>query len=156
MRLFANACVACLFLMLFAAVPAYAAGGNVDKIGSFENNGLTAEIDTYTEGAIIVAVIAIRQGDRVETFAFDKNDWPDLERLWNGARAKAGGNYVSVGSLAETDTSEKCVILMAAGPAIRLTIVSPIEGALVFDVPSYMAGEFEAKLRQAAAVVTPS
>lgn len=156
MRLFANACWACLFLILFAVAPANAAGGNVDKIGTFENNGLTAEIDTYTEGAIVVAVIAIRQGDKVETFAFDRNDWADLERLWDDARSKAGGDYLSIGSLAEKDTSEKCVILFAAGPTIRITVVSPIEGAMVFDVPSYMASEFEAKLRQAASVVTSS
>lgn len=156
MRTFANACWACLLLLLVAAVPAQAAGGTIDKLGVFENNGMTAEVDTYTEGATIVAVIAIRRGDQVETFAFDRNDWPDLERLWTGARGKAGGSYASIGSLAEKDTTEKCVIAVAAGPAIRLTILSPIDGALAFDLRSDQASEFEAKLRQAASVVTAS
>jgi hypothetical protein len=147
-----------LFLLsaLLFAMPAYAGDGKTDLIGHFENGGAVAEIDTYTDGAVVVAVMAIKISNRTMTFAFDRNDWPALERLWSAARSTGGEKLVSVGSLAEVGTTEKCVITFAAGPQIRLTIVSPIDGALVFDVPRTMGDDFDAKLRAAATVTTAS
>ncbi len=143
-----------LFLVLLMAVPARA--GDVSLVGHFENGGIVAEIDTYQDGSVIVAVLALKANGRTLPFAFDRNDWPSLERLWGSASQETGAKYVSFGSLAETGTTEKCVITAAGGPTVRLTVVSPIDGALVFDVPRYMVSDFGAKLKQAASVTTAS
>jgi hypothetical protein len=142
-------------LLLIASVPAWAEG-TINKVGQFSNNGISAEIDTFTEGAVVVAVIAFKSGDQSRTFAFDRNDWPALERLWASAMSKQGSEYTSVGSQAEVGTSEKCVLLAAAGPGVRLTIASPLTGAMVFDIPSSMVADFDTKLRQVASLTTAS
>lgn len=153
MRVLANVALACFLLL---AAGAAKAEGTVQQVGQFINNGVTAEIDTYTDNAVVVAVIVFKSNGHSYTFAFDRNDWPALERLWSAAVDKHASDYVSIGSLAETGTSEKCVMLMAAGPAIRLTIASPIDGAMSFDVAPSFATEFDAKLRDAASVTTAS
>jgi len=153
MRTLARLCAG-LLLVLLAAIPARA--GDVNQVGHFENGGVAAEIDTYTDGNVVVAVVALKANGRTLTFAFDRNDWPALERLWSAASRESADKYVSFGSLAETGTTEKCVIAAAGGPTVRLTVVSPIDGALVFDVPRYMVPDFDAKLRQAASMTTAS
>jgi len=141
-----------VFLFLLAAFPAVA--GDVKVIGHFENGGVVAEINTYTDGDVVVAVIALKASGKTITFAFDSNEWPALERLWDSAKQESGAEYVSFGSLAEKGTTEKCVITAAGGPTVRLTVVSPIDGALVFDVSRDMVSDFDASLNQAASVTT--
>jgi hypothetical protein len=142
------------FLFLMMAVPALA--GDVNIVGHFENGGVTAEIDTYSENGVVVAILAFKTNGRTMTFAFDRKDWPAVDRLWQGAKQARGAKFVSIGSVAERGSDEKCVITAAGGPGIRLTIVSPIDGAVVFNVPRNATGEFDAKLRQAASMTTAS
>jgi hypothetical protein len=143
-----------VFLALLFAAPVQA--GDISTVGQFQNGGATAEIDTFNEKGTIVGILVFKSSGKTLTFAFDRNDWPALDKLWRTARQVQGAKFVSAGSLAETGTDEKGVITFAGGPAIRITIVSPIDGAIVFNVPRSMAGEFEAKLRQAASMTTKS
>ncbi|MDE2164090.1 MAG: hypothetical protein KGL29_01675 [Alphaproteobacteria bacterium] len=156
MRTYATALLTSLLLLLVAAVPARADDGTVNQVAQYTSNGVVAEIDTYTEKDVVVAVLAFKANGVTQTFAFDRNDWPAVERLWNAARDKDGNDYVSIGSLAEVGTTEKCVLLAAGGPMVRLTIVSPIAGALTFNLPREQVQDFDAKLRQAASVTTAS
>jgi hypothetical protein len=141
-------------LLLLIAAPARAGEANV--VGHFENGGVTAEIDTYSETGTVVAILAFTSNGRTMTFAFDRKAWPSVERLWQSAKQVRGQKFVSIGSTVETGGDEKCVITAASGPGIRLTIVSPIDGAVVFNVPRGAVAEFDAKLRQAASMTTSS
>lgn len=143
-----------VFLALLFAAPLQA--GGISAVGQFQNGGTTAEIDTFSDKGTVVAVLVFKSGGKTLTFAFDRNDWPSLDNLWRTAKQVQGAKFVSSGSLAEVGTDEKGVIAFAGGPAIRITILSPIDGAIVFNVPRSMAGEFEAKLRQAASMTTKS
>jgi hypothetical protein len=156
MRMLAKLCPvwAGVFMFLLVAAPMHA--GDVKVVGHYENGGVTAEIDTYSENGAVVAVVAFTSGGRTMTFAFDRNDWPALENLWKSARQVHGAKFVSQGSVSEAGTEEKSVIAAAGGPAIRLTILSPIDGAVVFNVPPKMAADFEAKLKLAASATTKS
>ncbi|MBU6297554.1 MAG: hypothetical protein KJS68_04855 [Alphaproteobacteria bacterium] len=156
MRTVASTVFSSLFLVLVAAVPAHADDGTVNQVAQFANNGVVAEIDTYTNKNVVVAILVLKANGQTQTFAFDRNDWPAVERLWNAARDVNGQQYVSIGSLAEVGTTEKCVLLAASGPTVRLTIVSPIAGALTFDLSREEVQDFDAKLRQAASVTTAS
>jgi len=141
-----------VFLALLFAAPVQA--GDVSTVGQFQSGGITAEIDTYSEKGTVVAIVAFTSGGKTLTFAFDRNAWPSLDKLWRTAKQVQGAKFASAGSLAENGSDEKSVIAFAGGPAIRITILSPIDGAIVFNVPRSMAAEFEAKLRQAAAMTT--
>lgn len=143
-----------LFLALSMTVPARA--GEVSVVGHFDNAGVAAEIRTYTDGGMVLGVVALSANGRSIGFVFDRKDWPALLQLWNAARQETGTKYVSFGSLSEVGTSEKCIIAAASGPTVRLTVVSPIDGALVFDLPRYMVSEFDTKLKAAAAATTGS
>lgn len=67
-----------LVLGLLFVAPAQAGDGTVNVVGHFENGGVVAEIDTYTDNGVVVA---LKANGRLP-FAFDKNDWPALEKLW--------------------------------------------------------------------------
>ncbi|MDE2183343.1 MAG: hypothetical protein KGJ78_10005 [Alphaproteobacteria bacterium] len=129
--------------------------GDLNSIGSYANNGVETNIFTYKEGDTVVALIGMHQGDLRISYAFAKSDWPDFERLWNAARSAGGSSkFVAAGSVPETGTKAKCVITAAGGPNVRLIIVDPSEGAILFDLPPGVEGDFDAKLRQAAAQLT--
>jgi hypothetical protein len=143
--------VGALFVLLLV-VPARA--GDVATIGHFENGGVAVDIDTFSEKGAVVALLAFTSGGRTLTFAFDRNDWPGVSQLFQGAKQVRGAKFVSIGSVNEVGSDEKSVLTAAGGPAIRLTIVSPIDGAIVFNVPRGAVAEFDAKLRQAASMTT--
>jgi hypothetical protein len=142
--------------VLLCAAGGQARAGDLHQVGDYTNNGIEAEIATYSDNGTVVAVLAFKTSSMTVSFAFDRTDWPALERLWQSAYQQSSTDFVSFGSLAETGTKAKCAITAAGGPMIRLTIVDPVAGALVFDVTPGVKADFDTKLRQAAAVTTVS
>jgi len=148
---------ASLFALSLAAVAVLSparAEGNLVNIATYDNNGVQVVLDTYTENGKVVGLIGMYSNNLRISFAFSRGDWPALQNLWQAAMNMDGSDYKSQGSLAETGTSEKCVITAAGGPSVRLTIVDPITGALVFDVQPSVKADFDTKLSQVASVVT--
>jgi hypothetical protein len=148
---------ASLLALFFAAVAAFSparADGNLVNIATYDNNGVQVVLDTYTENDKVVGLIAMYGNNLRISFAFDRGDWAELQNLWQAAMRADGSDYKSVGSLAETGTNEKCVITIAGGPTVRLTIVDPIKGALVFDVQPSVVADFDTRLGQVASAVT--
>lgn len=143
-----------MFLLVAIAVPACA--GDLSQVAHYMRKGVSAEINTYSNKDAVVAVLAFKTKSYTLTFAFDRNDWREMESAWHSAVREKGNKYVSEGSFVEPNTTEKSVLLIAGGPTVRLTIASPINGVIVFDIPRAILADFDAKLRQAASATTAS
>jgi len=137
-------------LMLFAATPlsSASAAGNLVSVGEYNADGVQVNLDTYTDGPQVVALIGMKGSGTSISFAFDQAEWPKLRNLWNAARAKSGGTYQTAGSLKEVGSTAQCVITLAGGPGVRMTIVDPTAGALTYVVQPSDQSDFESKLSQ--------
>jgi hypothetical protein len=145
---------AVLFLLIAIAGPVHA--GNMSPVAHFARKAVTADINTFSDNGTVVALLVFKTKGYMLTFAFDRNDWSEMQSAWKSAVREKGNNYVSEGSFVEPNTTEKSVLLIASGPTVRLTIASPINGVIVFDIPRSMVADFDAKLRQAASAATGS
>jgi hypothetical protein len=137
-------------LLVLMAIPARA--GDLAVIGTYDNKGVEAKLLTYTENGVVVGLVGMEQNGVRISYAFAHSDWAALEKIWSAAVQTTGSEYVAAGSVAETGTKAKCVITASGGPTVRLIIVDPSDGAIMFDVPN--VSDFDAKLRQVAAATT--
>ncbi len=122
--------------------------GTLSSVASYNDGSVKLDFDDYTDGPKIVALMGMKSGDVSISFAFDKAEWPKLLQLWTKALAKTGTSYSTAGSLKEVGSSAQCVITMAGGPAVRITIVDPTAGALVYTVQPGDEAEFGQSLRR--------
>jgi hypothetical protein len=136
-----------LAIMFLLTAPASAAG-NLAKFGNYSDGTVTVELDTYTDGPQVVSLIGMKGNSISISYAFDSAEWPKLLRLWNTASAMAGADYRTAGSLTEVGSSAQCIITLAGGPAVRMTVVDPVAGSLVYIVQKEDQADFETKLRQ--------
>jgi hypothetical protein len=134
-------------LFLLTAAPAYAEGSLL-SVGTYSDGTVTVNLDTYTDGPKIVSLVGMKGNSISISYAFDKAEWPKFLRLWTSAKAMTGSDYKTAGSIIEVGSSAQCVISLAGGPGVRITIVDPTVGALVYVVPPGSEDDFDAKLRQ--------
>jgi len=145
--------VASLFFALMASGAARA-DGQLANHGTFTDGTVNVELDTYTDNGQVVSLIGMKGNGISISFAFDASDWPDLLSLWRSARAKSGDKYQTAGSQKEVGSSAQCVITMAGGPAVKIIIVDPTAGALVYVVNPSDQDSFENDLREIGAMAT--
>ncbi len=139
--------VVILALSLTATVAANAEG-TVSIAGNFSDGAVNVQLATYTDGPAVVALIGMKGNGTSISFAFDTSEWPKLLKLWQEAREKSGDEYQTAGSLTEVGSTAACVITMAGGPAVRITIIDPRRGPLVYDVQPSDQASFESYLSQ--------
>ena len=149
----ASAIVAALFFALSGTSVARA-DGQLANHGTFSDGVVKVEFDTYTDGGQVVSLIGMKGNGLSISFAFDSTDWPHLLSLWQSARAKSGDKYQTAGSLTEVGSSAQCVITMAGGPAVKMIIVDPTAGALVYVINPSDQDSFEGDLREIGAMAT--
>lgn len=133
--------------MALTAPPASAAG-ELNKHGTYDDGATHIDFDNYIDGEKNVALIGVKNNGTTISFAFDKTAWPNLLQLWESARAMSGAKYSTAGTLKEVGSSAQCVITMAGGPDIRISLVDPTAAAFVFVVPVAEQADFESKLRE--------
>ncbi|MGH6870973.1 MAG: hypothetical protein ACREHE_05645 [Rhizomicrobium sp.] len=125
-----------LGLAVFAAMVSSGARaeGTLTNNGTYSDGSVKVDLDDYTDGPSVVALMGMKSGSTSISFAWDSTDWPDVLKLWNDARAMTGSSYATAGSLREVGSSAQAVITFAGGPAVRVTIVDPTAGALIYTV----------------------
>ena len=141
---------AAAFVLVCLAMPARA--GDLNTLGTYNNKGVETRLLTYTENGVVVGLIGMEQNGLRISYAFSRGDWPAFEKVWRTAVETTGSEFKAAGSVPETGTKAKCVIAVAGGPAVRLSILDPVDGAIQFDIPDVQ--DFDAKLRQVAAATT--
>jgi hypothetical protein len=120
----------------------------------YTHGGVVIDLDTYTKGPQIVGLIGMQDGNKSISYAFDKSDIPTLLKMWDEARAVSASEFKSAGTILEVGSTQRCAISAAGGPGIRLSILDPVKGAVVFDLTTDEASEFDTTLRQVAASTT--
>jgi hypothetical protein len=133
--------------LTMAASSAHATG-SLTAVQRFSDGTVNVDMEDYTDGPKVVALIGMKGNGISISFAFDIAEWPKLRKLWNDARALTGPNYATAGSMREVGSSAQCVITFAGGPAVRITIVDPTEGALVYTVQPGDQAAFASALEQ--------
>lgn len=141
---------AAALVVVLLAMPARA--GDLKTFGTYDNKGVETRLLTYTEGDAVVGLIGMEQNGLRISYAFSRADWPEFEKVWRTAMETTGSDYKAAGSVAESGTKAKCVIAVAGGPTVRLSILDPVDGAIQFDIPDVQ--DFDTKLRQVAAATT--
>ncbi len=142
-----------LFVLFFSAAASLspARADDLVRVATYDNGGVKLVLATYAEKGKVVGLIGMTEGSTNVSFAFDRPDTANLLHLWQAAIDEHSASYVSKGSLAEVGTTAQCVLTAAGGPAVRLTIVDPIAGAVVFVVQPDDQADFDAKLHQVVA-----
>lgn len=135
-------------LGLAANAPTAQAAGTLSSVASYNDGSVKVDLDDYVDGPKVVALMGMKGSGISISFAFDRAEWPNLLSLWTKAVAKTGSDYITAGSLKEVGSSAQCVITMAGGPAVRITIVDPTVGALVYTVQPGDEAEFGQSLRR--------
>jgi hypothetical protein len=120
----------------------------------YTHGDVVIDLDTYTKGPQIVGLIGMQDGSKSISYAFDKGDITALFKMWDEARALTSDNFESAGTVLEVGSTQRCAISAAGGPGIRLSILDPVKGAVVFDLTEAEASEFDTGLRQVAASTT--
>jgi hypothetical protein len=137
------------FVMGLAAnAPTAQAEGTLSEVATYDDGTVKVELDDYTDGPQVVALMGMKGNGVSISFAFDQAEWPKLLAIWTDALAKTGPDFTTAGSLTEVGSSAQCVITMAGGPAIRITIVDPTAGSLVYTVAPGDLATFDQALRQ--------
>jgi hypothetical protein len=139
---------ATLFFSAMALAPDTCAAGDLTKHASYNDGAVQYDLDTYVDGSKVVALIGLKSGGTTISFAFDQAEWPKVLKLWQDARAMSGSTYSTAGMLREIGSSAQCVITMAGGPDVRVTVVDPTVAAFVFVVHPADQDDFESKLRE--------
>jgi hypothetical protein len=136
------------FVFFVAAGLTAAQAGQLSKLGGFDSGAVHVDFDNYNDDGKIVALIGMKSDGTTISFAFDKAEWPKLLTLWRSARAMTGSSYATAGSLTEVGSSARCVITLAGGPGVRMTVVDPTAAAFAIVVQPSDADGFENSLRQ--------
>jgi hypothetical protein len=137
-------------LVLFAASTAWAQG-KLDVLGKFLSNGSEFDLAIYRENGETVALVGIAAGQRTSV-AFGANEWHSFVELWHNARAASGGTWQPVGTFKETDTTERALLTVTAGPAVQFNIDGD-KGHFTFVLPASDFAAFDAKVQEMTAAV---
>lgn len=143
-----------LCLTLFASAPALADG--LQNVGTYHDGNSEFVIDSYSKGAVTVGLIGLDDNNLKVSYAFDKTDWPAFYRLWQKARAMSSDKLQTAGSVTETGSATLCIVALAGGPGIRITIVDPTRGAVTVLLQPSDVDAFEANLLSVAGTLTVS
>ena len=125
-------------LGLAANAPTAQAAGTLSSVASYNDGSVKLDFDDYVDGPKVVALMGMKGNGVSISFAFDKAEWPNLLSLWTKAVAKSGSDYATAGSLKEVGSSAECVITMAGGPAVRITIVAELGEMVKNENGSYL------------------
>lgn len=128
--------------------PTAQAAGTLSEVASYNDGTVKVDLDDYVDGPKVVALMGMKGNGVSISFAFDQAEWPKLLAIWTNALAKTGPDFTTAGSLTEVGSSAQCVITMAGGPAVRITIVDPTAGSLVYTVAPGDQAAFDQALRE--------
>ncbi len=132
-------------------IPATAqAEGQLVYAGKFMNGGIEFELAQYTEDQEKVAVIGIDNNNQRTSVAFAPNEWHFFAELWQKAGNVQSATWQPVGTFTETDTDERALLTVAAGPGVQFTI-SGNKGVFTFVLQQGDYAQFDAVVRQMAA-----
>jgi hypothetical protein len=129
--------------------------------------GSTAIVDTLTTGHNAVRVliysdpdnpypnlrkiglIAVVEGPRVNSIAFDVGEWPTMMTLWSKAVAAQSGHWRSIGTFTDGAGADASTLDVRSGPGVALVVQSPAKGTATYVLTPADLARFGATLRKA-------
>jgi hypothetical protein len=114
-----------LFLALLCSLTCWAQSpGKLDTLGKFPGDGAELRIATYTEGADKVGILGIwkQQPPRAATAFGSAEKWDSFVQLWQKASQTQSTSWQPIGTYKEVGTTDPTLLLVSAGPGVRLTM----------------------------------
>jgi len=130
------------------------AAGNLTYVQKFVAGADELDLATYTEVSSAgvtekVGLLGIKNEGR-GSFAFSPGEWQPLVDLFKKATQMQSASWQFVGTLKEVGTKDPTLLLMTAGPGVRVTLETA-DGSFSFVVSPADFDRFETGLSQVAA-----
>jgi hypothetical protein len=122
--------------------------GKLDYIAKFAADGGELNVATYTEDNTKVGLIGITLAKKA-SYAASKGEWDAFIKLWEKAEQTNSTTTQFVGSIKETETTDPTLVLVTAGPGVRITLETA-KGSFAFLLAKSDYDKFDAGLRQVA------
>jgi hypothetical protein len=122
--------------------------GKLDYIAKFASNGAELNVATYTEDSSRVALLGITLGKKA-SYAATGSEWDSFIKLWDKAVQTNSPTTQFIGSIKETETTDPTLVLITAGPGIRITLETA-NGSFSYLLEKSDYDKFGAGIRQVA------
>jgi hypothetical protein len=130
-----------LTIGLVLSVSGAHAGGKTAVVDVLTNGTSMLRITIYTNPDIRYpnlrqfAVIAIAEGVRINSIAFDAADWSTMMTLWNKAVAAQSATWKGVGAFTDTSGADSSTLNLKAGSGVTFAVSSPTKGTVTYVLP---------------------
>ena len=125
------------------------AKGQLSKLAAFTAPGAQFQVFTFEDEGKRVALFGIINGSTRNSFTANLKELPAIFELWKKTLAARSPTWKSVGSLSETDTSDRSRLTLSAGPGVRFVIDSPQGQTETFTMENGDTARFEEALGKA-------
>ncbi|HEY4839283.1 MAG TPA: hypothetical protein VIH72_11790 [Candidatus Acidoferrales bacterium] len=122
--------------------------GKLEYVARFGSEGNQLNIATYTEDANKVGLIGITLAKK-GSYAASRSEWDNFIKLWDTASQTNSTTTQFIGSIKETETTDPTLLLITAGPGVRITLETG-NGSFSYLLPKSDYAKFEEGVRQVA------
>jgi hypothetical protein len=144
--------ILCLVFTFVPTASPLRAEGKLSIIERFADSSTQLMVAHYTDagapaGKGRVGLLAIATPTR-NAFAFNLAEWKSLIALCNRAAEIRSKDWIVVGTMTETGTSDVSHLTVSAGPGVNFVITSPKDGTVAHVVPMVEFSRFQNALRE--------
>ncbi|HEV3220072.1 MAG TPA: hypothetical protein VGZ48_09895 [Candidatus Acidoferrales bacterium] len=123
-------------------------GGTLNIVGKFVTGETELDVATYTQNTEKVALLGISIPKK-GSYAARADEWATLIQLWDKASQTESQSWQFIGTLKETQTSDPTLVIITAGPGVRITLETA-DGIFSYVLPKSDYARFGVSLHQVA------
>ncbi len=122
--------------------------GKLEYIATFTSSAGELNIATYTEDNDKVGLLGITLAKKA-SYSASRGEWDSFIKLWDKAAQTNSTTSQFIGSIKETETTDPTLVLVTAGPGVRITLETA-NGSFSYLLAKSDYDKFDAGIRQVA------